>query len=152
MFHEVTLVGTIGLEPEMRYTTDGKGFCSVRVAVNQRGAGNQKTTIWFKVTAWEKMGEYVNNYAHKGNKVFVVGRLVCNEAGAPRVYTKQDGTAVSTFEIVAREFQIVDYKNGQNQGQAQYQPRPQAAQQARPQTQQPQSQPQQGEFTDDIPW
>ena len=155
MFHELTIVGTIGLDPEMRYTADGKGFCSIRVAVNQRTTGNQKGTIWFKVTAWEKMGEYINNYAHKGQKVLCIGRLVCNENGAPRVYTKQDGTAVSTFEVVAKEFQIIDYKNGNDQGQYQRQAQTTAQQPIqRPQQTQATAQPvaQQQSFSDDIPW
>ena len=116
MFHELNIVGTIGREPELRYSADGKAQCSFSVASNRNLGNGKKETIWFKVTAFEKQAENVSNYAHKGMKILVIGRLVCNEQGSPRTYTKKDGTIGATFEVVIKEFQIIDFKaDGQNQ-------------------------------------
>jgi len=140
MFHELTIVGTVGRDPELRYTADGKAMCSFSVAANRNIGQGQKETIWFKITAFDKMAESMNQYTHKGQKVFVAGRLVCDKTnGGPRTYTKNDGTVTATFEVVAREFRIIDYANNNQNGQ----------QQARPQYQ---AQPQQAQFTEDVPW
>lgn len=161
MYHEITLVGTIGREPELRYTPDGKASCSFSVATNRAVGQGQQETTWFKVTTWEKTAEFVHNYAHKGNKILAVGRLVCDKNnGGPRLYQKQDGTTTAAFEVVAEKFRILDNKQdgqrSQQNQQTQYQQRPaqQQAQTARPaqQTQQQQTQAQQAQFTDDIPW
>ena len=151
MFQEVNLIGTVGYEPEMRYTTDGKGFCQIRVATNRKVSVDKKDTTWFKVTAWDKLGENMGKFVHKGQTVHVMGRLVSDaNTGGPRIYTKQDGTPASVFEIVAREFRIVDFKSPQ--GQNQNQQRPQQAQAQHPQTvSQPQAKAQE-QFSDDIPW
>lgn len=153
MYQEIQIIGTIGREPELRYTADGKAMSTFSVATNRVIAGGQKETTWFKVTAFDKLAETVSNYAHKGMKVHTVGRLVCDKNnGGPRLYQKQDGTWTAAFEVVAREFRIVDFA-GQGQGQQtqqqQYQPRPQAQAQ-RPVQQQ--VQPKQADFTEDIPW
>lgn len=154
MFHELTIIGTVGTEPDMRYTTDGKGFCQIRVATNRKVSADKKDTTWFKVTAWDKLGDNMGKFVHKGQTVHIIGRLVSDAStGGPRIYTKQDGTPASVFEVVAREFRIVDFKTpqGQNQNQ-QYQQRP-----SQPQVQHTQAvaQPQakaQEQFSDDIPW
>ena len=150
MFQELTIIGTVGTEPDMRYTTDGKGFCQIRVVTNRKVSADKKDTTWFKVTAWDKLGENMGKFVHKGQTVHVIGRLVSDVTGGPRIYTKQDGTPASVFEVVAREFRIVDFKNSQGQNQ-QYQQRPQQAQAQHPQAvSQPQTKAQ--EFSDDIPW
>ena len=152
MFQEVTIIGTVGTESDMRYTTDGKGFCQIRVATNRKVSADKKDTTWFKVTAWDKLGENMSKFVHKGQTVHVIGRLVSDvNTGGPRIYTKQDGTPASVFEVVAREFRIVDFKTPQGQSQ-QYQQRPQQPQAQRPQAvQQPQAKAQE-QFSDDIPW
>ena len=164
MFHEVTLLGTIGREPELRYTADGRACCSFSVASNRAIGNGQKETTWFKVTCWEKTAENAANMAHKGMKVLVIGRLIADkETGSPRLFQKQDGTYAASFELSAREFRIVDFNQGQTQGQPvqaqpQYQPRPQAQAQAQVQPSQQRQVPQQtaqyaqSGYQEDIPW
>lgn len=118
MWHEINIIGTVGREPELRYTADGKASCSFSVASNRKLQNGKQETIWFKVTAWDRMAENISNYCKKGMTVHVIGRLVCTEQGTPRTYTKQDGTTAASFEIVAKEFRIIDFKNGGN-GQSQ---------------------------------
>ena len=137
MFHEIQIIGTVGREPELRYTADGKASCSFSVASNRKLPNNSQETIWFKVTAWDKMAENISNYTKKGMKVHVIGRLVCTAEGGPRTYTKKDGTTAASFEVVAKEFRIVDFKTGDQQTQQQAQQK---------------TQPIQPRYVDDIPW
>ena len=137
MFHEIHIIGSVGRDPELRYTADGKASCSFSLASNRKLQNGKTETIWFKVTAWDKMAENISNFTKKGMTVHVIGRLVCSEQGTPRTFTKQDGTTVASFEVVAKEFRIIDFKNG-GTGQSQQPTRQQR-------------QPQSG-YAEDVPW
>ncbi len=104
-FHTVILIGNLGRDPEMRYTPSGQPVTSFSVASNRSytDSNGQKAdeTIWFRVTAWGKQAEICNQYLRKGSKVLVEGRLVPDKNGGPRIWTKQDGTASSSFEVNA---------------------------------------------------
>jgi len=101
MFHTLVLVGNLGKEPEMRYTPEGKPVTSFSVAVSD-GFGDNKKTIWFKVTAWERQAETCAQYLHKGSKVLVEGRLQADKStGGPRIWQRQDGTQGASFELTA---------------------------------------------------
>ena len=119
MWHEITIIGTVGREPDMRYTADGKGSCSFSVASNRKLANGQEETIWFKVTLFAASAEFAKNYVHKGQKVLAIGRLVFNAAAAPEIYTRNDGTTSAAFEVVAEKFRIIDYGNRQDSKQSQ---------------------------------
>ncbi|HMZ06655.1 MAG TPA: single-stranded DNA-binding protein [Anaerolineales bacterium] len=106
MYHTLIIVGNLGKDPEMRYTPSGQAVTSFSVATSRQytaGNGEQvKETVWFRVSAWGKTAEICNQYLKKGSKVLVEGRLTPDKAtGGPRIYTRQDGTAGSSFEVTA---------------------------------------------------
>lgn len=104
MYQKITIAGNLGREPEMRYMADGTAVTSFSVAVSD-GYGDKKHTIWFRVSVWGKRAEVANQYLTKGSKILVEGRLKAEpNTGAPRLYTRQDGTVASTFEITATDF------------------------------------------------
>lgn len=61
MYHTIILVGNVGRDPEMRYTPNGSAVTSFSVAVSD-GFGDRKKTIWFRVSAWEKLAETTNTF------------------------------------------------------------------------------------------
>ena len=99
MFHTIVIAGNLGKDPEMRYTPSGKAVTSFSVAV-QDGWGDNKRTIWFRVSAWDKQAETCNQYLKKGSKVLVEGRLQADENGSPRVW-ESNGRHGASFEISA---------------------------------------------------
>lgn len=105
MWHTVILIGNLGRDPEMRYTASGQAVTNFTVAVNQNYTNNNgqqvKQTMWIRVSAWGKQAETCNTYLRKGSKVLVEGRLNPDDKGNPRVYTRQDGTSASSYEITA---------------------------------------------------
>ena len=106
MYHTLIIVGNVGKDPEMRFTPSGQAVTSFSVATNRQyttGNGEQvKETVWFRVTTWGKQAEICNQYVKKGMKVLVEGRLTPDKAtGGPRIWTKQDGSAGSSFEVTA---------------------------------------------------
>lgn len=115
MYHTIIIVGNVGKDPEMRFTPSGQAVTSFSVATNRSytgGDGNQvKETIWFRVTAWGKTAEACKEYVKKGMTVLVEGRLTPDkETGGPRVWTKQDGTAQSSFEVSAETVRFLSHK------------------------------------------
>lgn len=152
MYQEISILGTMGKDPDVRYTPEGKATASISVATNRNTAKGDRETTWFRVTCWEKTAEYMGKYAQKGTKIFVRGRLVVDPAtGGPRIFTKQDGTASATFEVVAETVKLISgYKDVDGQGQSQMQA--QTVRQAPVQVQPKRIQAQQPDFVDDIPW
>jgi single-strand DNA-binding protein len=105
-FHTTILVGNLGRDPEMRYTPSGQAVTSFSVAVSEQftSANGEKVkrTIWFRVSAWGKQAEICNQYLKKGSKVLVEGRISADpNTGGPKIWTRQDGTAGSSFEITS---------------------------------------------------
>ena len=77
--NKVLIIGSLGADPEMRYTPGGKPVTSYSVAVNRgwrTSEGERKeATEWFNVVAWGNLAEICNQYLHKGSQVYVEGRL-----------------------------------------------------------------------------
>lgn len=105
-YHTLIIVGYIGKDPEMRYTPAGQAVTNFSIAANRQytssGGEQVKETIWFRVSVWGKTAENCNQYLHKGSLVLVEGRLVCDpKTGSPRLYTRQDGSPGTAFEMSA---------------------------------------------------
>lgn len=116
---QTQIVGNLGKDPEMRYTPSGQAVTSFSVAVSreyeaQEGVKSKETT-WFRVTAWGKLAEQVNPILKKGLQVLVIGRITPDKTtGGPRIWTKQDGTAGSSFELTANEVWLSIYRGGES--------------------------------------
>jgi single-strand DNA-binding protein len=96
----VTIVGNLTRDPELRFTTGGKGIASFGVAVNRRYQQNgewQEKVSFFNVTAWDTLGENAAASLTKGTRVLVTGRL------EQREYETQQGEKRNVVEIVADE-------------------------------------------------
>ena len=100
-----TIYGRAGRDPELRYTQSGKAVTNLSVAADV-GFGDNKKTVWFRVSFWSKLAEVVNEYVHKGDIVYIEGELIPDEKGGPRIWTKQDGTPSASFEINANTFRF----------------------------------------------
>jgi single-strand DNA-binding protein len=114
-FHTTILAGNLGRDPEMRYTPSGQAVTSFSVAVSESytSANGEKVkkTIWFRVTAWGKQAEICNQYLKKGSKVLVEGRINADpNTGGPKIWTKQDGSSGSSFEITANTVRFLSAK------------------------------------------
>ncbi len=115
-YQKIIVTGNLGRDPEMRYTPSGQAVTSFSVAVNESytNANGEKVkkTIWFRVTAWGKQAEICNQYLKKGQQVLVDGRMSADPAtGGPKVWTKQDGSTGSSFEITASTVRFLSSRN-----------------------------------------
>jgi single-strand DNA-binding protein len=98
--NNVTLVGNLTRDPELRYTASGLGVASLGIAVNHRRQVNgewQEEVSFFNITAFGDLGENVAASLNKGNRILVTGRLRQNN------YETREGEKRSTVEVVADE-------------------------------------------------
>ena len=76
--NSVTLIGNLTRDPELRFTTGGRGVASFGLAVNRRYQQNgewQEQTSFFNVVCWGDLGENAATSLTKGSRVIVTGRL-----------------------------------------------------------------------------
>ena len=119
----LTVVGNLGRDPEMRFTPSGQAVTNFSVAVNrQYTTGNGqvvKDVVWFRVSAWGKLAEICNQYLRKGSKVLVEGRLdYAPETGGPKTWTGNDGVTHADFGLVAQVVRFLSAKDGNGGGEA----------------------------------
>ncbi len=98
--NSVTLVGNLTRDPELRYTTTGRGVASFGLAVNRRYQQNgewQEQVSFFNVVAWGDLGENAAASLNKGNRIIVTGRL------EQRQYETREGEKRSVVEVIADE-------------------------------------------------
>ena len=96
----VTLVGNVTRDPEIRFTTGGRGVASFGLAVNRRYQSNgewQEQTSFFDVVAWGTLGENAAASLSKGTRVVVYGRL------EQRSWETENGEKRSKVEVIADE-------------------------------------------------
>jgi single-strand DNA-binding protein len=104
--NKVMIIGNVGRDPEMRYTSGGQPVTQFSVAAGRSWTtpegDRREETEWFRVVAWRKLAEIVNQYVKKGSKVYVEGRL------QTRSWDGQDGQKHYTTEVIATEVTMLD--------------------------------------------
>jgi single-strand DNA-binding protein len=78
--NKVILVGNLGKDPEVRYTSGGQAVASLRIATSRswtdKASGQRKEeTEWHDVEVWGKQAEQCGEYLAKGRQVYIEGRL-----------------------------------------------------------------------------
>ena len=107
--NQVILMGRLTRDPEMRTTTTGKTIASFSLAVDRQGQDDQAD--FFDVTAWEKLGELVNQYLSKGRRCLVQGRLRQDSWD-----DKETGKKRTRVEVVATDVTFLDGPSGDSNG------------------------------------
>jgi single-strand DNA-binding protein len=95
MFQQTIVIGNIGNDVESRFTPTGKTVAHFSVAVNER-YGEKESTTWFRVEAWNKLGEVCAQYLSKGRQVMVMGRISAS------AFTGQDGKPRCSLVLTAQ--------------------------------------------------
>ena len=75
------LIGNVGQEPEVRYVDQGVAVARISLATSEKGYtlqnGTQvpEHTDWHTVLLWRKLAEIVEKYVHKGDRMYIEGRI-----------------------------------------------------------------------------
>jgi single-strand DNA-binding protein len=103
--NKVILVGNLGRDPEIRYTTGGQAVANFTIATSEsytnKEGEKQETTEWHRIVAWGRLAEICGEYLTKGRMVYVEGAL------QTRSWEDKEGNTRRTTEIVARNMQIL---------------------------------------------
>lgn len=103
--NKVLLIGRLGTNPEVRYTTNGGAVANFNLATNEswtdKAGQKQERTEWHKVVVWGKMAELCGQYLTKGRQAYVEGRLQTRE------WSDKEGGKRYTTEIVAQNVQFL---------------------------------------------
>ena len=106
MINQVTLVGRLTRDPELRRTTDGLPVTSVTLAVSRqfRNQHGEIEADFVNCTLWKKAAENTVQYCRKGSVVGVTGRL------HTRHYDNKEGKRVYVTEVVAESIRFLGVK------------------------------------------
>lgn len=112
--NQLTIVGNLGGDPEMRYLDDGTAVTTFSVAVNRRwtdreSGESREKTWWFRVTAWRRQAEVCAEYLQKGKQVLVQGEVSAS------AYTADSGESRASLEVTARNVRFLG-PNGNGNG------------------------------------
>lgn len=113
--NKVTLIGNLGKDPELSYTTSGVAVAKFSIATGERwkdDSGNmQERTEWHNIVAWRKLAEICGQYLKKGSKVYLEGKLQTRSWD-----DKNTGVKRYTTEIIAGDLIMLDSKGGNGGG------------------------------------
>lgn len=103
--NKILLTGNITRDMEVRELPNGKknGRTSIAVRRNMKNKDGNYESDFIGIVAWDKKCEYLAQYAKKGAKVEIVGRI---ETGS---YDDKDGKKVYTTDVVVEEANILTY-------------------------------------------
>ena len=108
MLNKVMLIGRLGADPELRYTTANMAVCHFNVATDEsytdQSGQRQERTEWHRVVTFSKQAETCANYLHKGSLAYIEGSLSTSK------WTDQQGHTRYTTEIKAQRVQFLERK------------------------------------------
>lgn len=114
MINNVTLVGRLTKDPDLRYTANGTGVATFTLAINRNftNQAGEREADFVQCVIWRKPAETLANYARKGTLLGVTGRI------QTRSYDNQQGQRVYVTEVVADNFQLLESKATSEQRQS----------------------------------
>ena len=104
--NKVTLIGTLGRDPEVRYMPNGNAVANLTLATDEsytdKGTGQKvEQTEWHRITAYGKLAEIIQQYLKKGSRAYFEGKLRTRE-------WEKDGVKRYTTEIIANDMMMLD--------------------------------------------
>ncbi len=109
--NKIMLIGNVGSDPEVRSTTSGSRVAKMSLATNRtfqdRSGQQQERTDWHRLTFFGKLADIVEQWVHKGDRIYVEGRVEYSQT-----QDDQGGTRYWT-DIVVNEMMMLGGQGGQ---------------------------------------
>jgi len=103
--NKVILVGRLGKDPEIRYTTEGIPVALFSLATTEsykdRSGKKREKTEWHNIITWRKLAEIAREYLKKGKLVYIEGKIQSRE------YDSKHGSKRKIYEIVASDLKML---------------------------------------------
>jgi single-strand DNA-binding protein len=114
--NQVTLMGNLTRDPELRQTPTGQNVCSFSLALNRsykdQSGEWQEATDYIDIVAWGPLAERVSQYLSKGRRCLVQGRLQSRS-------WEQDGQKRNKVEVLANDVTFLDSRGEGSEGSSQ---------------------------------
>lgn len=104
--NKVIIIGSLGADPDSRYTPEGKCICNISVATSEtwkdkNNGEKHERTEWHRVSMFGRLAEIATEYLKKGAKVYIEGKI------HTRKYQDKEGVDKYVTEIIARDLQML---------------------------------------------
>lgn len=108
--NKAIIIGTLGQDPEVKYTAGGSAVVNISVATNETWKDKQtgeaqERTEWHRIVMFGKLAEIAAEYLKKGSQAYFEGRI------QTRKWQDKSGQDRYTTEIVANEMQMLGGKS-----------------------------------------
>lgn len=115
MINNVTLIGRLTRDAELRYTPSNIATAQFNVACNRnfKNANGEYDADFINCVMWREQAERFCNWTKKGMLVGITGRI------QTRSYEGNDGKRVYVTEVVAEQFQLLESRRDREAGQSQ---------------------------------
>lgn len=108
MINQITLLGRVGKDPEVRHLEGGSVVADVSLATSRRYKDRQgeqrEETQWHKIVMWGKLAELAEQYVKKGDQISVIGEIRYED-------WEKDGQSHRTAKITAEKMIFVSKAN-----------------------------------------
>lgn len=115
MINSVCLVGRMTDNAELRYTPNNQAVANFRLAVNRnfKSQNGEREADFINCVIWRQQAENLANWGKKGNLIGITGSI------QTRNYENQQGQRVYVTEVVADNFQLLEFNKQNDQSQTQ---------------------------------
>lgn len=114
MLNNLSIVGRLTRDPEIRQTANGNPVGNFTIACDDRpGPNGEKQVVFLNCTIFGKSSETLQKWFKKGNLIGVTGRLT------QRKYTNRDNVQVTVTECLADRIEFVDSQKDRQQEEGQ---------------------------------
>lgn len=102
--NKIILVGNVGQDPDMQQTQNGKKVAHLSLATNRpttsEDGERSERTDWHRLTLWNRLAQFAEDYVGKGDRVYVEGRLEYDSY-------ERDGVTIPTADVTVRELVLL---------------------------------------------
>lgn len=104
MINNVTVIGRITRDPELKYSSAGTSMCAFSIAYNEKRNG-EDVSMFFDCVTFGGLAENIVKYVKKGHLIGVSGKLDQNK------WVDKDGNNRNSVNIVVNEAQFLGGKS-----------------------------------------
>jgi single-strand DNA-binding protein len=113
--NKVMLIGNVGVDPDVRYVDSDVAVATVRLATTEKGykmpngTAVPDRTDWHNLVFWRNLAKIVEQYVHKGDKLYVEGKV------RTRSYDDKQGIKRYVTEIYVDNMEMLTPRGSSSQ-------------------------------------